>query len=464
MTAQPAHDRLDRSPTWTIQGVFDPDETGQDFSYTIGLHDLGLPELHLWASPTDGHDPGDGWAFSPRDRSQILNDLAFSLVDGRVAPGSRWVERFDGGHVSVAFEIQPPGDRNALEAWGIVPGARILPVTWSLDRPPLGEAAPLSPQQRMLAFDEYADLARNARAGRGVTPEGWALPSFPRFDPGDRFGPLTPLVLARAAQLWSSTDLVPWIEEALAFHDRGGLMWPATIARTIARPLGRTAALHDLEEALPAVVAQGLTLRQADWEAAVARVAQGHSCGLTEHGRLGDAAQHALTEMSLGVLALEVVADVADRDLRLYARGPWMLAAHPHRAVPGDGWAAGPRVVRAVRKLLRPLSLRDWSALLIAHAEADDPMLAEVCWELRLRYATTASAMPWSKLADLPAAREFRDAVSRGVEFTPMVEWASALAALMTFRAEFSADQAGTYVRPCRDLLPDLARVVNQVR
>lgn len=53
-----AHNRLDRTPTWLVQEVFDPDVTGQDFSYTIGLHDHGLPELHMWASPTDGDDPG----------------------------------------------------------------------------------------------------------------------------------------------------------------------------------------------------------------------------------------------------------------------------------------------------------------------------------------------------------------------------------------------------------------------
>ena len=87
VTTQPVHDRTDRTPTWTVQGVFDPDVKGQNFSYTIGLHDRGLPELHLWASPTDGDDPGEDWAFSHHDRCQILNELAFAVIDGRAGSG-----------------------------------------------------------------------------------------------------------------------------------------------------------------------------------------------------------------------------------------------------------------------------------------------------------------------------------------------------------------------------------------
>src|SRR5512145_1938854 len=67
MTRQPAHDRLDITPFWKVQGVFDPQGGGADFSYTIGLWSRGSPELHLWARPSLGDDPGHDWAFSMRD-------------------------------------------------------------------------------------------------------------------------------------------------------------------------------------------------------------------------------------------------------------------------------------------------------------------------------------------------------------------------------------------------------------
>jgi hypothetical protein len=79
VTTQPLHDRLDRTPTWLVQGVFDPDVKGQNFSHTIGLDERGLPELHLWASPTNGHD-----------RCHILNELAFAMIDGRLSPAPLW--------------------------------------------------------------------------------------------------------------------------------------------------------------------------------------------------------------------------------------------------------------------------------------------------------------------------------------------------------------------------------------
>ena len=50
-----------RHPDWMVQSVFDPDGEGHDFAYTIGLFESGLPELHLWARPSLGEDPGEDW-------------------------------------------------------------------------------------------------------------------------------------------------------------------------------------------------------------------------------------------------------------------------------------------------------------------------------------------------------------------------------------------------------------------
>ena len=265
MTTQPVHDRLDRTPTWMVQGVFDPDVKGQDFSYTIGLHDRGLPELHLWASPTDGDDPGDDWAFSHRDRGLILNELALKLIDGGLGPGSTVVRKFDQGLATVTFEVQPPGDRDALEALGIAPDAQVLPLTWSLERSAVGPLSPLPPQDLQTAFDEYAGLVRSLPARRPAAPDGWDLPPIPRLRAEGRFGPRTPVVLARAAQLWSTDDLAGWIEAILAFASRGSLMWPATVARALARSAGRAPALAELEREGMLLVEHVLEARSQEW-------------------------------------------------------------------------------------------------------------------------------------------------------------------------------------------------------
>ena len=71
----------DRIPDWQVTAVFDPDGKGKDFAYTVGLFERELPELHLWARPSLGDDPGADWKFSPRDCCGILNELAWQLVD-----------------------------------------------------------------------------------------------------------------------------------------------------------------------------------------------------------------------------------------------------------------------------------------------------------------------------------------------------------------------------------------------
>jgi hypothetical protein len=48
-----------RQPFWQVQAVFDPDGQGGDFSYTIGLAEQDVPELHLLGRPALGDDPGE---------------------------------------------------------------------------------------------------------------------------------------------------------------------------------------------------------------------------------------------------------------------------------------------------------------------------------------------------------------------------------------------------------------------
>ena len=130
------------------------------------------------------------------------------------------VNKYDQGHATATFTVQPPGDRDTLEALGIAPDAQVLPVTWSLERTPVGPLTPLSPQDLQTAFNEYADVVRSLPADRAVAPDGWQLPPIPDFSGEDRFGPRTPVVLARAAQLWSTRNLEGRIEATLGFASK----------------------------------------------------------------------------------------------------------------------------------------------------------------------------------------------------------------------------------------------------
>ena len=122
---QPAHDVLDSPPFWQVQAVFDPDHTGGDFAYTIGLHTRGLPELHLWARPSLGEDPGLDWMLSCNDRCRALNELGGMLVAGRLAVGDEVVHEYDHGLARVTFRVDPsPGAPRPTAGRRTPPGPR----------------------------------------------------------------------------------------------------------------------------------------------------------------------------------------------------------------------------------------------------------------------------------------------------------------------------------------------------
>ena len=147
-------------PFWQVQAVFDPDGLGGDFAYTIGLDSVGLPELHLWARPTSGDDPAPDWKFSSRDLGELLNEFAGMQLGGDLVAGSVVERSYDGGMARVRFEVGSPGDRAALQAFGIARGALVLPIRWSLDRGRAGEPHELDDEARQEARLEYAAVAQ----------------------------------------------------------------------------------------------------------------------------------------------------------------------------------------------------------------------------------------------------------------------------------------------------------------
>lgn len=159
----------DRTPVpidWEVVCVSDPAGLGADFAYTAGLARRGVPELHIWARPPDGDDPGADWKWSPRDLTAILDRLAQRLLAGDLDVGDRWSDTVDHGLSTVRFELVDVGRTPALETFRAEPGVRLSSVRWSLERElPTPDRWPVDEALRQQLELEAQRLGR-AAAGR----------------------------------------------------------------------------------------------------------------------------------------------------------------------------------------------------------------------------------------------------------------------------------------------------------
>jgi hypothetical protein len=326
----------------------------------------------------------------------------------------------------------------------------------------------MSSSAESAALAEYAEIVRRLPTTRGAGL-GRQLPAWPSFDPEQPFGPRTPIVLARAAQL-NGAELVGLLTTLVPYAEGHRLAWPVTVARAVGREVGRAAALGHLEEWTTGLVDRIVSELGDGWAVAVEAADPGpRSRSAAERLQVSDHFRHLLTDAMRAVLAVEAVGDVADQSLLLLARGPWLAGLRPERTLPGPEWTAAPGVRRSVRKVLRPLTLRDWNQIVEADRKARDAQGGDcaynaLSWRLVMLVQTTAAGCPWGRLSDLPAGREARRFLARGQAWEAMVEWASVLAALITHRAAFDAEDVSTFVEPVLGIVPDLERVVNAIR
>src|SRR3546814_10573869 len=195
---------------------------------------------------------GDDWMFSMRDNTRILNELAWQVLDGELKVGDTWSRAYDDDQVTAHFQLDPAQDAEDLDAFQAADGAKVLPVRWSLEREPVGEPQPMAAVALAAAQSEYAHLC-DVLADRGPLPAGWELPESPDWSPTARFGPCTPLVLARAALVWTAdpTEMVDIFYNILCVDMEGSLSWPSSVAASKARPLGRADGMRRLQKDLP---------------------------------------------------------------------------------------------------------------------------------------------------------------------------------------------------------------------
>jgi hypothetical protein len=463
MSIQPDHRRLETNPPWMVQIVFDPDGLGGDFAYTVGLFELGCPELHIYARPSIGDDPGADWKLSTRDCGRLLNELGAQLARGEIGVGSTFDREYDGGHVRVCFRIDPPGDREALEAFGVPPWIDVLPVRWSLHRAPHAPCLPMADGAEEQARRDYDAVVDEVRAWD--THPKWRLPGRPAFAADQRYGPRTPVVLARAAHLWQARpEVLAGVLEAssAALTATGTLTYPTSYALSLARTVGRAAQLdrlvedgHELVDDLMSSPIVGSRWQRA---AALALGDQGRGLRTAHRREQGSALLGGALDAIVSLLCVEAVADVADPEVLLAARGPVLWAPTLSTGVaPASSWLAGEEVCATLDALVSRLSREELAKVGLRHEQATKGFVtdgAPAYGELRARlrgWAVVTAASP----PDLSLG---------GTRYVPdgLQQWASLVTSALTHRSRLTAEEAACLAAPFEELLPGLEAVLNQ--
>jgi hypothetical protein len=443
-----------RTADWQVQSVLDPGGEGHDFAYTIGLHDRGLPELHIWGRPSLGDDPGADWMFSPHDRTRLLNELAWQLIDGELTVGNSWERPYDDGLVTCRFRLDPPGDRDELEAFGIMPGADVLPVRWSLHRRPIGRPRPLGKRGLKRATAEYAAVL--ARLGdRAVVPDGWTLP--PTFEPGGKFGPLTPMVAARVAELWSADaiHLGNLLWAAATMLQGGAITWPVAAASALSREIGRVDEAIRTKDAAIALVES--RMGRPDWPQIERELGAviGFEPEEVSAGDLRRAVHGNLGELLWTVLITEVVADQLSKQQRFQGRGAWLTGLGPVGELPGPEWRAPRQLLDRLYALLRPLSTTTLLEIVTRHLDDDLEDFQRLAGAVQGWAMTAPAGCPFTGGLDrLPGVTW-----TRGVD--DLQEWATVMTSAACHRDRLSADDVATLTTPFLDLIPELPSVIS---
>jgi hypothetical protein len=287
---------------------------------------------------------------------------------------------------------------------------------------------------------------------------------------------LTPVVLARAAQLWQAdVDTVVALLRVAAEVDFNFSLTHATaMAAAVARPHGRSAALahlhdrvHDLVEVVTSAPAA-----QRRWRAiAGAFYPEGwHELEHVGRQQVERNLADILHDVTLSCLAVEVVADVADEALLLEGRGPWIRGISRGQLPSAPAWEAAADVRAVIGDLLRPLDGQGLATITTIHAfsmtgrvegAADYP---DVCGRL-LSWATVSAAVcPRRLLDELPAWEPLKAAFCGTDALAPpeLHAWATCLAAALTHRGRLSAEDVRVLTFLFEEHLPQLPALINE--
>lgn len=447
----------DREPWWKVNAIFDPEGGGADFSYTVGLAERGLPELHMWARPSLGDDPGSDWHFSLRDTCRILNQVSWRLIDGELTPGTTWEESFDEGYVTTRFAVGDLVEADDVDAFE-VSGRPVLPVHWELVRPSIGPPRELTEPEMLAARAEYDGLCgRLEPDSASLGP--WTLPAEPRWGAGQRFGPRTPLVIARAAEIQQAgaDGLIGVLDQAIITDQVCHIPYALLVARAAAREPGRTWALEQVEADAEALASDfGVT-----WGVPESRAVRDWMA--TDDGSVSDdhwrQARDYLVEAISTCLVVEAMADLLPDHVVTLGQGVVRTAIGPQGQAPDARWACSESVARAVRRLVTSTPVE---ALVAVAAAWHDRHREPDCWSISARRWTGACYPPvvFDYLGRERAALSWALLAERGLPPVVLQEWAGSLATILTHRVVVGEAAVSAFLR-CGPRVPGLARLVN---
>jgi hypothetical protein len=456
----------DRHPWWQVMTIFDPNGQGGDFAYTVGLATKGLPELHMWARPSLGEDPGDDWKFSLRDTCVILNQLSWRLLDDELSVGDTWEDSYDGGLVSVRFRLDPAEPAEALDAFraGDVP---VLPVRWSLHRPEPGPLAPMSDRAQHAAEQLYAELVAEIGPTDMSSIGEWALPSEAHWDPHQKYGPRTPLVLARAAQV-ASAGAEQWqdvFDNALSVDVAHSASYPAVVAKASAIPVGRDAAVRQLFGDVQRLVDRlGASWGVEGFRAVVDLMVDGDVGGPPElDERTDHNLRRLLFDAFVSFLAVEAVADVVDEQTRLQGQGPVLAGLAAPGFAPGSAWLASPEVVAAFVGLLRGISGEALGQAVHAWWATDAETRGDVGARLQALTVTSASyCPPLGTLLDHEVMHAATCTLERlGSTAWDLQPWATVVTSILTHRVRLDDDAVAFFSATAERFIPCIGHALN---
>jgi hypothetical protein len=313
-------------------------------------------------------------------------------------------------------------------------------------------------------------LRRRLLAGDdpGRTSRGWSMAESASYSPDQRFGPLTPVVSARAAQLWQAdlVELNTLMRFWTAVTRTSDLMHPISAATEAAVCSGRAPALRDVWREAEGLVRQMTEspLRRMLWSDVVASLVPPRS-DPGSRALIERVARLLLRVGTLAVLCVEVVADVVEREALLQARGPVEHAIGPTIEIPGPEWCAPETVLGVVRTLLDPLDATD--LVDIAHRH-DRRVRAALGFEAYARAFAPIHGLALAGPAGCPWAGVLDDGrLKLGLNASPvrcrhLREWASGVTAVLCHRSRVADADVATFAAPYRDLLPDLEDVLDE--
>ena len=451
-------------PFWRVQTVYDPEGLGRDFAYTVGLAERGVPELHLWARPSLGEDPGADWNLSLLDAARMLNGVAWRLLDGDLPVGATWEHEYDAGFVTARFVVQDAVPAVEVEAFaaGDVP---VLPVRWSLERDPVGPLVAMTPGAQKDAERLHHDVWQLLDDGLASTPAGWPEPVSLDWSAEQDFGPRTPLVLARAAQVWSAGQdaLIDQASNAIILNQRRQPGYAVLVARAAARRAGRVEVLDRVSAAATRLMAE----LGEGWGVQALAALRHYMIG-----DMGDAPvedreavmrgiRSALTEQVQALLVTEAAADLMPAWAVVWGQGPTLTALGPQGLPPEDRYRCSPEVGEAVRSLVTGCII-------------DDVVRASVAWhetqgceaELWLETIRITGATHAPHIADIvtPQVVSGIAQVLREDHDLPLLvcqEWLNALAAVLSERVSLDASVVEAFLASGPHV-PGLAALVDE--